>query len=136
MEGFSSPCLIKRRRPNQQIRHVWFLFGRTRTSLSEHSSKSLSRRELSDCQSNNSPINRLTGSACTLKTILVERGDQERAMRKSARKEILDVFSNAGKVKKPAVSNLFTDVYDEMPWNLQEQKGKLEELMKKVSIAL
>ncbi|OZJ04980.1 hypothetical protein BZG36_01773 [Bifiguratus adelaidae] len=57
--------------------------------------------------------------------------DQDTEYRTTRRKEIMKSFSAAEKRKKPAVSELFTDVYDELTPNLLDQKKELEELMKK-----
>lgn len=35
--------------------------------------------------------------------------------------QIIEALEKASKVAKPPVSALFTDVYAEMPWHLQEQ---------------
>ncbi|KAI8613871.1 hypothetical protein BC830DRAFT_429933 [Chytriomyces sp. MP71] len=59
---------------------------------------------------------------------------QEQSLKEEVRAEVLSYFGEVGKLTKPAVSNLFTDVYDELLWNLQEQKENLEELMKEYSV--
>ncbi|ORY39379.1 hypothetical protein BCR33DRAFT_720213 [Rhizoclosmatium globosum] len=86
------------------------------------------KEEVADWTKQDNPINRFR-KYLEAKKLWSE--DKEQALRKEARAEILKAFSAAEKVKKPAVSNLFTDVYDELPWNLVEQKGKLDELMAK-----
>ncbi|KAJ3248213.1 hypothetical protein HDU78_001613 [Chytriomyces hyalinus] len=97
-------------------------------STSDDSSAYRPKTEVSDWMKKDSPINRF-------RKYLETKGwwseEEEQALRKACRTEILSAFSAAEKVKKPAVSNLFTDVYDEMPWNLVEQKEKLDKLMKK-----
>jgi 2-oxoisovalerate dehydrogenase E1 component alpha subunit len=35
--------------------------------------------------------------------------------------QIIEALEKASKVAKPPVSDMFTDVYAEMPWHLQEQ---------------
>jgi 2-oxoisovalerate dehydrogenase E1 component alpha subunit len=35
--------------------------------------------------------------------------------------QVIEALEKASKVAKPPVSALFTDVYAEMPWHLQEQ---------------
>ncbi|KAF8068400.1 2-oxoisovalerate dehydrogenase subunit alpha 2 [Scenedesmus sp. PABB004] len=48
---------------------------------------------------------------------------REAALRRGARREIIDALERAAKVPKPAVGQLFTDVYAEpMPWHLREQR--------------
>lgn len=42
---------------------------------------------------------------------------------------MLDALKEAEKAKKPPVSDLFNDVYDQMPKNLLEQKEELEALL-------
>lgn len=37
----------------------------------------------------------------------------------------------AGKTEKPALEELFSDVYDELPLNLQEQERSLRETIKR-----
>jgi 2-oxoisovalerate dehydrogenase E1 component alpha subunit len=54
----------------------------------------------------------------------------ETKFREQARKDVLEALGKAEKLKKPHVSEMFKDVYDEMPWNLQEQQAQLEELVK------
>ena len=57
--------------------------------------------------------------------------ENEKSFRKKARADVLEAFTKAEKYKKPPVSDLFTDVYDEMPWHLKEQQAELHDLMKK-----
>ncbi|ODV88809.1 hypothetical protein CANCADRAFT_128782 [Tortispora caseinolytica NRRL Y-17796] len=45
------------------------------------------------------------------------------------RKEVLKSFSKAEKLKKPAISLLFEDVYAELPLNLKEQREELAEIL-------
>ncbi|KAJ3068205.1 hypothetical protein HDU99_003270 [Rhizoclosmatium hyalinum] len=97
-------------------------------STSDDSSAYRPKKEVADWTKQDNPINRFR-KYLEAKKLWSE--DKEQALRKEARAEILKAFSAAEKVKKPAVSNLFTDVYDELPWNLVEQKGKLDELMAK-----
>jgi len=44
----------------------------------------------------------------------------------------LEAFTKAEKQKKPPVSEMFKDVYEEMPWNLQEQQKELQELIQEI----
>ncbi|KAI9209376.1 thiamine diphosphate-binding protein [Polychytrium aggregatum] len=97
-------------------------------STSDDSSAYRSKKEVSDWQRLDSPINRF-------RKYLENKGwwdnEKEAAFKKSSRAEILAAFARAEKQKKPPIENMFTDVYDELPWNLQEQKAELAELMKK-----
>jgi 2-oxoisovalerate dehydrogenase E1 component alpha subunit len=56
---------------------------------------------------------------------------EDSAFKKEIRTEILQAFAKAEKRKKPSVDELFTDVYDELPWHLKEQQAELKEMMKK-----
>ncbi|KAI8826437.1 thiamine diphosphate-binding protein [Chytriomyces cf. hyalinus JEL632] len=97
-------------------------------STSDDSSAYRPKKEVSDWMKQDAPINRFR------KYIQDQQwwsDEQELALKKQVRAEVLECFAEAEKLKKPAVSNLFTDVYDELPWNLVEQKEKLEALMKK-----
>jgi len=66
-----------------------------------------------------------------LRMYLEERGywseSEEKSFNKSIRKEILSSLQQAEARKKPSVEELFTDVYDDIPKHLQEQKKQLEE---------
>ncbi len=55
----------------------------------------------------------------------------EEDFKKGIRSDILKSFAKAEKCKKPPISELFTDVYDDIPWNLREQQQELAELMSK-----
>lgn len=54
---------------------------------------------------------------------------EDAALRDQIRKDFLVEFSAAEKRKKPPIEEMFTDVYHEMPWNLQEQKEELRQLL-------
>lgn len=45
--------------------------------------------------------------------------------------QIIESLERASKVPKPPVSALFTDVYKEMPWHLQEQLQETLALIKR-----
>lgn len=49
----------------------------------------------------------------------------------AARTSVLEALKKAEHEVKPAVSELWTDVYDEMTWPLKEQKQQLEEHLAK-----
>lgn len=46
------------------------------------------------------------------------------------REEAIKALEEASKIAKPPMSSLFTDVYHQMPWHLQEQREQLEEFIK------
>ncbi|XP_047322845.1 2-oxoisovalerate dehydrogenase subunit alpha 2, mitochondrial-like [Impatiens glandulifera] len=48
--------------------------------------------------------------------------DEESKHRNSIRKEVLQAIQEAEKIEKPTISNLFADVYDLPPKNLQDQE--------------
>jgi 2-oxoisovalerate dehydrogenase E1 component alpha subunit len=52
--------------------------------------------------------------------------DEKRAQDETNR-EIEEAVQHAEKLPKPALETLFTDVYAEMPWNLEEQLRELRE---------
>ena len=58
-------------------------------------------------------------------------GQQEEELRKQARKDAIRSLNAAQKVGKPHTMHLFSDVYDEVPWNLEEQEQALLEHMQK-----
>lgn len=45
--------------------------------------------------------------------------------------QLLQAIQNAEKTKKPPVSELFNDVYDHLPKNLEEQEEILRQTMKR-----
>ncbi|CAK0771037.1 hypothetical protein CVIRNUC_003826 [Coccomyxa viridis] len=48
--------------------------------------------------------------------------DQEKALRVAVRKEAVQSLAAAQKIEKPPLSDLFTDVYKEMPWHIADQQ--------------
>lgn len=40
--------------------------------------------------------------------------------------QVVDALNEAGKAGKPALSNMFTDVYADMPWHLREQLAEAQ----------
>jgi len=97
-------------------------------STSDDSSKYRDRREVERRAEMDNPITRL-------RKWLELKGwwskEEEDHYRKEARKTVMKSFQAAEKRKKPAITELFTDVYDEMPANLIEQQKELAELIKK-----
>ena len=51
---------------------------------------------------------------------------REEALRKAARREAIRVLNEAEQEGKPSWEYLFTDVYDEMPWMLKQQRDSLQ----------
>ncbi|KAL0073229.1 thiamine diphosphate-binding protein [Phycomyces blakesleeanus] len=97
-------------------------------STSDDSTKYRNKKEVADIIQNDNPITRL-------RHYIENHGwwsqEDEDACRKQARKTVLDSFASAEKKKKPALENLFTDVYDELTPNLEAQKKELRELIAK-----
>ncbi|PIN12544.1 Branched chain alpha-keto acid dehydrogenase complex, alpha subunit [Handroanthus impetiginosus] len=57
--------------------------------------------------------------------------DEETELRGIIRKQVLNAIQMADKTEKPSLDNLFTDVYDCLPLNLQEQEKSLRETIKR-----
>jgi len=55
---------------------------------------------------------------------------KEKEWKETARKEVMSAFSAAEKKLKPKISEMFTDVYQEIPPHLQEQQAEMEEHLK------
>lgn len=55
--------------------------------------------------------------------------DEESALRTRVRKDVLQAFSKAEKEKKPAIRELFNDVFEEMTEDLKRQKGELRRVL-------
>jgi len=49
----------------------------------------------------------------------------EKEHRAESRKQIVEAFNKAEKRLKPKISDLFTDVYDQLPPHLKEQQEEL-----------
>lgn len=96
-------------------------------STSDDSLAYRSKEEIDSWSSSNNPINRFR-SYITSKGLWND--ELEMSFREQTRKDVLEALGKAEKLKKPPVSEMFKDVYDEMPWNLQEQQVELEELVK------
>lgn len=52
---------------------------------------------------------------------------QDAAARQAARKEVLSALQAAAKEPKPDLSDMFADVYDRLPWHLEEQQREVFE---------
>lgn len=70
-----------------------------------------------------------------LKKYLVDKGywsDAEQAeWEKAVDEELMSAIKTAEKTPRPELDTLFEDIYDEVPWNLKEQKAELEEFLRK-----
>ena len=55
----------------------------------------------------------------------------EEDLRKTFRKQAVEALNVASGAPKPTYTTLFSDVYDELPWNLREQQEALVEHMDK-----
>lgn len=99
-------------------------------STSDDSSAYRTKKEVSDWMNLDSPMVRF-------RKYLVGKGlwteQDEIDCKKEARSEVLKAFTKAEKVPKPDAFEVFDDVYGdkELPWNLQEQKEELKDIMKK-----
>jgi 2-oxoisovalerate dehydrogenase E1 component alpha subunit len=54
---------------------------------------------------------------------------QDVALKKECRKEVLEAFNKAEKRKKPAVEELFTDVFDGLTPGLLEQQSLMRKIV-------
>lgn len=97
-------------------------------STSDDSTKYRDRKEVEERAKFDNPVTRLRRYLENKQWWTQEEEDQ---WRKEVRSSLMKSFSAAEKRKKPAVDALFTDVYDELPSNLRDQKQELEDLMKK-----
>jgi 2-oxoisovalerate dehydrogenase E1 component alpha subunit len=55
--------------------------------------------------------------------------DADTALRSQLRKDILKAFNNAEKAKKPAISKLWEDIYDEPSADQKQQMKELREIL-------
>jgi 2-oxoisovalerate dehydrogenase E1 component alpha subunit len=53
---------------------------------------------------------------------------REAEARRAARREAIDALEAAGAVPRPPLGTLFDDVYDALPWHLEEQRAEALEL--------
>lgn len=57
--------------------------------------------------------------------------EKESQLRRDLRKQVLQAIQEAEKMEKPSLSELFTDVYDHLPSNLEEQERSLRDSIKR-----
>ena len=96
-------------------------------STSDDSSAYRSKSEVDDQINSDNPILRLK-RYCKNEGYLTDEEDE--AMKKQARKDILAAFNRAESRKKPPIDDLFTDVFDELSIPLKEQQAEMRENIK------
>lgn len=97
-------------------------------STSDDSSKYRPLNEIEYWKTERSPVNRFRK--------WVERNGwwsdkDESEHRRSIKKQLLQAIQIAEKTEKPPLGGLFSDVYDNLPSNLEEQEGKLRETIRR-----
>lgn len=96
-------------------------------STSDDSSAYRSKDEVEIWTNHHSPILRL-------RNYIERKGwwtlTDEEQLEKEIKEEIKRTFHAAENRKKPALQELFTDVYSELPWHLKEQQAELMRLVK------
>ncbi|KAK9216265.1 hypothetical protein WN944_008272 [Citrus x changshan-huyou] len=97
-------------------------------STSDDSTKYRTLDEIEYWKTERSPINRFRN--------WVERQgwwseQEETELRSSIKKQLLQAIQVAEKTEKPAITELFSDVYDVPPSNLAEQEKQLKEIIQK-----
>lgn len=97
-------------------------------STSDDASRYRPQTEVDEWRTKYNPITRLY-------SYLVGKGwwspEQDAALRKRARADVLDALKRAEQEKKPPISELFNDVYDTLTPQLLAQKHQLEEHLAK-----
>lgn len=95
-------------------------------STSDDSTKYRDRKEVDHYHTMDNPITRL-------RRYMEVQGywtqEQETELKAHTKKEVMDTFKRSEKKKKPAVEEMFTDVYDELPPNLVKQRDELIRLV-------
>ncbi|KAF8339608.1 thiamine diphosphate-binding protein [Cantharellus anzutake] len=97
-------------------------------STSDDSFAYRARQEVEDWKKIDNPLHRMR-KFLELKGWWSE--EEEERLKASQKKRVLNAFTHSEKQLKPSLSNLFTDVYDQEPWNLAEQRAELRDLLKK-----
>ncbi|ORX72222.1 Dehydrogenase, E1 component [Linderina pennispora] len=97
-------------------------------STSDDSSAYRSKKEVEDWSKRDNPLARM-------RAWLMNKGWWEKSedveVTKAAKAAVLKAFADAEKLKKPAVSEMYTDVYDEMIPELVREKAEIDALLKK-----
>ena len=96
-------------------------------STSDDWSSYRTSKEVQEWTNNNNPITRFSNF---LNLQGWWREKEEKDYLEDCRKRVLEALSMAEKTPKPAIKNLFTDVYKEMPPMLEEQWAELQSLIK------
>lgn len=98
-------------------------------STSDDSTAYRGREEIESWTRQNNPINRF-------KKYLIRKDwwseGEDDSFRDQIRKVILAEFGAAEQRKKPPIEEMFNDVYNEMPWNLMEQREELRQILKEL----
>jgi len=97
-------------------------------STSDDATRYRTAEEVEEWKQKYNPITRLKNY---MKNNNIWDDDKDAALWKESRKDILDALKRSETHKKPPISALFTDVYDQLTPNLIEQKQELEEHLKK-----
>mmetsp|Transcript_10879 Transcript_10879/g.16219 ORF Transcript_10879/g.16219 Transcript_10879/m.16219 type:complete len:425 (-) Transcript_10879:246-1520(-) len=97
-------------------------------STSDDSTAYRSKDEMNDWAENDDP---LTRARLHLESMGEWDSEQEAEMQRFYRKDCIACLQNAVKQKLPPLSQLFTDVYHDIPWHLQEQQEKLNSHLEK-----
>ncbi|MES1912172.1 MAG: hypothetical protein MHM6MM_004490 [Cercozoa sp. M6MM] len=97
-------------------------------STSDDSTRYRTKEEINGWLEGTSPISRL-GRFLQDRGLWTEEMAQECA--DETRKQVLQAFSTASQKKKPALTELFTDVFDKEPQSLQRQRQQLKEHLEK-----
>ena len=50
-------------------------------------------------------------------------------LRRTSRKQAVQSLNAASAAPKPSIGKLFSDVYEELPWNLEEQQDEIAQHM-------
>ncbi|CAN6664679.1 pyruvate dehydrogenase E1 component subunit alpha, mitochondrial [Trichomonascus vanleenenianus] len=95
-------------------------------STSDDSFAYRSRQEVEDWKRRDNPISRMRK---WLEARDWWNEDLEQSTRKEIRKEVLQEFSAAERVRKPALKYIFEDVFDELSEPMKEQKRELAEIL-------
>eukprot|EP00954_Amorphochlora_amoebiformis_P027069 1383117-Amorphochlora_amoeboformis.AAC.4 len=91
-------------------------------STSDDSTAYRSKEEMDDWAQNDDP---LTRARVHLEMLGEWDSDQEAEMLTAYRKECIKCLQKAVGQKMPPIEQLFTDVYDDVPWHLEEQQANL-----------
>jgi 2-oxoisovalerate dehydrogenase E1 component alpha subunit len=57
--------------------------------------------------------------------------EEDTETKKQARVEVLQAFNRAESLRKPPISDLFTDVYHDIPPHLQQQQAEMQRMISK-----